>query len=146
MFDIGFWELCMVAVVGLVVLGPDRLPMAVKTVAAWIRKAKALSRSITQEIEKELDIEDFRKELEEKNRTIKQQAQLLADQLNQPVESLTSLDGDLNETIANFQKNKVMDTSIVKNSPTQADADEIAAPDTSINTALQEMKSEERQL
>ncbi|MFP3367334.1 Sec-independent protein translocase protein TatB, partial [Pseudoalteromonas sp. SIMBA_148] len=37
MFDIGFGELILVLVIGLVVLGPERLPVAVKTVAGWIR-------------------------------------------------------------------------------------------------------------
>ncbi|MFQ9623296.1 MAG: Sec-independent protein translocase protein TatB, partial [Enterobacteriaceae bacterium] len=37
MFDIGFSELLLVFVIGLIVLGPQRLPVAVKTVASWIR-------------------------------------------------------------------------------------------------------------
>ncbi len=39
MFDIGFSELLLIAVIGLVVLGPERLPVAVRTVAGWIRCA-----------------------------------------------------------------------------------------------------------
>lgn len=36
MFDIGFWELIVISVVALVVLGPERLPHAVRTVTYWI--------------------------------------------------------------------------------------------------------------
>ena len=36
MFDIGFSELLLVFIIGLVVLGPQRLPVAVKTVAGWV--------------------------------------------------------------------------------------------------------------
>ena len=36
MFDIGFWELLLIAIIGLVVLGPERLPVAIRTVRNWI--------------------------------------------------------------------------------------------------------------
>ena len=42
MFDIGFSELLLVFIIGLVVLGPQRLPVAVKTVAGWIRALRSL--------------------------------------------------------------------------------------------------------
>ncbi len=121
MFDIGFWELCLIAVMGLLVLGPERLPVAVKTITGWIRKIKTISRNMTQEIEKELDLSDFRKELDEKNETIKQQAKLLSDQLGQPVESLTSLKSELEDSIASLDKNRLVDTSMVsKPDPSEA--------------------------
>ena len=43
MFDIGFSELLLVFIIGLVVLGPQRLPVAVKTVAGWIRALRSLA-------------------------------------------------------------------------------------------------------
>ena len=43
MFDIGFSELLLVLVIGLVVLGPERLPVAVRTVSGWIRARAALA-------------------------------------------------------------------------------------------------------
>lgn len=41
MFDIGFSELVLVFVIGLVVLGPQRLPVAVRTVMGWIRALRS---------------------------------------------------------------------------------------------------------
>ena len=46
MFDIGFSELLLVFVIGLVVLGPKRLPVAVKTVVGWIRALRSLASSV----------------------------------------------------------------------------------------------------
>ena len=43
MFDIGFSELLLVFVIGLIVLGPQRLPVAVKTVVSWIRTLRSLA-------------------------------------------------------------------------------------------------------
>ncbi|EGQ9935398.1 twin-arginine translocase subunit TatB, partial [Vibrio vulnificus] len=39
MFDIGFWELVLIFVVGLVVLGPERLPHAIRSVARFVGAA-----------------------------------------------------------------------------------------------------------
>ena len=46
MFDIGFSELLLVFVIGLIVLGPQRLPVAVKTVASWIRTLRSLAATV----------------------------------------------------------------------------------------------------
>ncbi len=46
MFDIGFSELLLVFIIGLVVLGPQRLPVAVKTVAGWIRALRSLATTV----------------------------------------------------------------------------------------------------
>ncbi len=40
MFDIGFWELVIIGIIGLVVLGPERLPTAIRSVRAWVNKVK----------------------------------------------------------------------------------------------------------
>ena len=39
MFDVGFWELVLCAVVALIVLGPERMPVAVRSVAHWLGAA-----------------------------------------------------------------------------------------------------------
>lgn len=57
MFDIGFWELAIIAVVALLVVGPERMPGLLRDVGRWV---KAVRRFITQtryEIERELDFE-----------------------------------------------------------------------------------------
>ena len=41
MFDIGFSELLVIAVVALLVLGPERLPTAARFAGLWVRKARA---------------------------------------------------------------------------------------------------------
>lgn len=54
MFDIGFSELLLVFVIGLIVLGPQRLPVAVKTVASWIRTLRSLATTVQNELAQEL--------------------------------------------------------------------------------------------
>lgn len=60
MFDFGFAEMLMTAVVGLLVLGPKRLPKAARTVGLWVRKARASWFSLRAELERELDSEDIK--------------------------------------------------------------------------------------
>ncbi|WP_105167287.1 Sec-independent protein translocase protein TatB [Pseudoalteromonas sp. T1lg23B] len=50
----GIWELMVVFVVGLIVLGPERLPIAIRTVLRWINKAKSMMSSIQTELNEDL--------------------------------------------------------------------------------------------
>ncbi len=67
MFDIGFWELLMIAVVALVVVGPERLPKLIRVVGLWVGKANASVQSIRNEISQELRAEELKQAL---NKTI----------------------------------------------------------------------------
>ena len=60
MFDIGFGELGLLAVVGLLVLGPERLPRVARTTGALLRKARQSWHSVRSDIERELAAEDLR--------------------------------------------------------------------------------------
>jgi len=59
MFDIGFWELLLISVIGLVVLGPERLPVAIRTIKGWISGVKSFSNSVKTELSEELRIQEL---------------------------------------------------------------------------------------
>ncbi|CZV93032.1 MULTISPECIES: Sec-independent protein translocase protein TatB [Enterobacter] len=63
MFDIGFGELLLVFVIGLIVLGPQRLPVAVKTVAGWVRALRSLASTVQNELAQELKLQEFQESL-----------------------------------------------------------------------------------
>ncbi|PWC19819.1 twin-arginine translocase subunit TatB [Brenneria roseae subsp. roseae] len=63
MFDIGFGELLLVMVIGLVVLGPERLPVAVRTVANWIRTLRSLASTVQNELSQELKLQELQESL-----------------------------------------------------------------------------------
>ena len=54
MFDIGFSELLLVLIVGLVVLGPQRLPIAIRTVMGWVRTIRGLAANVQNELAQEV--------------------------------------------------------------------------------------------
>ena len=68
MFDIGFSEIALIAVVALLVLGPERLPKVARTTGALLRRARSSWQAVRSEIEQELANEDLKKALEETRR------------------------------------------------------------------------------
>ena len=68
MFEIGFGEIALIAVVALLVLGPERLPGVARTVGALVRRARASWQNVKGEIERELAAEDMKKNLDEARR------------------------------------------------------------------------------
>lgn len=65
MFDIGFSELLIIGIVALLVLGPERLPAAARTVGGVLRKARQSWMSVRNEFERELSIEEMKRSARE---------------------------------------------------------------------------------
>ena len=63
MFDIGFTELLLVGLVALVVLGPERLPGAVRTTGLWVGRIKRSFSNIKAEVEREIGADEIRRQL-----------------------------------------------------------------------------------
>jgi sec-independent protein translocase protein TatB len=61
MFDIGFSELLVIAVVALLVLGPERLPKAARFAGLWVRKARAQWYSVKSEFEREMAADELKR-------------------------------------------------------------------------------------
>lgn len=59
MFDVGFAELFLLALIGLLVLGPERLPKAARTLGALVRKARTSWFALRRSIESELQAADL---------------------------------------------------------------------------------------
>lgn len=64
MFDIGFWELALIGVVALLVLGPERLPHAVRMTAAFIGKIRRSFIDVRAEIEREIHADELRQRIQ----------------------------------------------------------------------------------
>lgn len=127
MFDIGFWELLVVAVIGLFVLGPERLPGAIRSVQRSIAKVKAFGSKMEAELNHELRV----KELHEHLRQIESAADIdklspelkrsLAE-LEQAAASVRSPYAQASEAAANGEE-----TPAVDNQPTAAANDTVPA-------------------
>ena len=75
MFDFGFGELLLLGVIALVVLGPERLPVAARLLGRWIRTARSQWNSVKAELENEIADEELRRNLREASDAMRQGAQ-----------------------------------------------------------------------
>jgi len=57
MSGIGFWELIILALIGLLVLGPERLPRVANQLGGWLGQARRMTRVMKRQLEDELDFE-----------------------------------------------------------------------------------------
>jgi len=65
MFDIGFFELIIIAIIALLVIGPERLPHAARMAGAWIGKIRRTALSVKEELEQEVNLHEMKKRVEE---------------------------------------------------------------------------------
>lgn len=72
MFDLGFSELLLIAVVALIVLGPERLPKAARFAGLWVRRARAQWYSVKSELERELAADELKRSLQDTRETMRE--------------------------------------------------------------------------
>ena len=70
MFDIGFWELSLIGIVALLVIGPEKLPGVAKTVGNFVGKAQRYVQNVKSDIKREFDADDLMRMMEDQKKTI----------------------------------------------------------------------------
>ena len=88
MFDVGFWEILLILVLALVVIGPERLPGAARTLGLWVGKGRRYIEGVKSEVEQEFDISEFKRvihnqevQLKELQQKVNQSTRMSADDL-----------------------------------------------------------------
>ncbi len=117
MFDIGFFELLLVAIVGLLVIGPEQLPSTIKSLAmSWARFKRGLSNT-KQEFEKQIGADDIRRQLhnEEIMNTLKATDEKLSDSYN---ENVAAINKSLTEETAKVAEPSEAADADIKNTDT----------------------------
>lgn len=67
MFDVGFFELLLIGVVALLVIGPERLPKVARQAGMWVGRARRFVGSVKQDIDREIQAEEYKRLLDEQN-------------------------------------------------------------------------------
>lgn len=102
MFDIGFAELLLLAVISLLVLGPERLPGAVRTTTLWLGRMRRSFNEVRSELERELNTQELKQDLH--NDTIVKQlgdaGREISEDLQQVRAGLKDLQFDVENSIA----------------------------------------------
>jgi len=89
MFDIGFAELIIIGVVGLLVIGPERLPGTIRTASLWLNRIKRGFNDIKQEVQQELHNDSVMQELRKTGEQLKQQTEGIGQDIQDATESLS---------------------------------------------------------
>lgn len=125
MFDIGFWELALIGVVALLVVGPDRLPALARTIGLWLGRIRRYVSTVRDDIEREIQADELRRILNKPDDL---------NPLKDIIEETTSTISDANKEIAGVKKqaDELMSTDAgrASGSVDTAGADEtgVAAP------------------
>lgn len=92
MFDIGFAELIIIAIVGLLVIGPERLPGAIRTGTAWLGRIKRGFNDIKREVEQELHNDGVMQELKNTQQQLQDEATGLNEDLREVADQINPLE------------------------------------------------------
>ena len=76
MLDIGFSELLLLAIIGLIVLGPERLPKVARSVGQWTGRARAYVRQMSAELDREVQRAEMKKYIDESRKILNQRIDL----------------------------------------------------------------------
>lgn len=91
MFDIGFWEIFLILILALLVVGPERLPKAARTAGYWLGKARRYVEGVKEEVASEFDVNELKRMIH-----------------NQEVQ-INELQSQLNETVTLDEKERQAD-------------------------------------
>lgn len=146
MFDIGFPEMAIIAVLALIVVGPKELPKTIKTVTSWVRKARMMARDFqsgVDEMVREAELDDVKKTLTEGSDSLKKELENtvgtdiakdldLSEDEAKKVVSDTDADLDLDEVMEPGDSAEADATATAPDAPQDDDDDVMpiaAAPD-----------------
>jgi len=89
-FDIGFAELLLIGVVGLLVVGPEQLPAAVRTVLAWVNRFRRSFDQIRSEVRRELHNDEIMQKLKAESQQLEQQVRETTQSVEQEIQALSN--------------------------------------------------------
>jgi sec-independent protein translocase protein TatB len=88
MLDFSFSELLLCFVVALVVLGPERMPAVVRAVGRWTGKARVYMRNLSAELERETQVAELKKQIDDAQRLLREQTQTIHSEAHKLVEDV----------------------------------------------------------
>ena len=97
MFDFGFWELILVMIVGLIVIGPKRLPKVAAQVGEWLGRMRHLMHQFRQSIQQELQAEELKEILSQQQNEIQELRDIVQNQADPDAPLVEAIEKQLEE-------------------------------------------------
>ncbi len=126
MFDIGFSELVLIAVLALIVLGPKRLPEMARTAGQWMAKLRRFVSEVKHDIDREMrnaeimDLQKLKQELDETRRLMQDTSGRMMQQIGAESNDQTSMNKIVSSPVTAAVKRRTKKTSVTKRSHGQA--------------------------
>jgi sec-independent protein translocase protein TatB len=134
-FDVGFWELILISILGLVVLGPERLPVAIRSVMKFINSAKSMANNVKDELNHELKVQEMHDNLKKAE---KMGMEELDPELRRSVEELKAAAQSVTRPYADKSESSASSSPASSSSETQSQSSASAAsqvkPDSAAKT------------
>ncbi len=99
MFDLGFWELALIGVIALLVVGPERLPAMARSVGLWVGRIRRYVSHVKDDIEREIRAEELREMMQESSRI-----ESLDEELSETRDVLKSVEKEIEEAEASLNR------------------------------------------
>ncbi|MCY4611513.1 MAG: Sec-independent protein translocase protein TatB [Gammaproteobacteria bacterium] len=97
MFDFGFWELILVMIVGLIVIGPKRLPRVAAQVGEWLGRMRHLVHQFRQSVQQELQAEELKDVLRQQQNEIQELRDIVQNQADPDAPLVEAIEKQLEE-------------------------------------------------
>ncbi len=101
MFDIGFFEICLIGVIALLVIGPEKLPRVARTTGLWLGKARGMVKTVKYEIDEQIRVEELKQSMEQAKTTLQSSAK---ESLNEVGSSFDDLKNQVLEPTDQIEK------------------------------------------
>ena len=119
MFDIGFWEVGLILIMALIVIGPEKLPQVARTVGHWVGRARKYIEGVKNEVEKEFDTAELKRMLHNQEVQIRE----LQGKINRPLDILNpeELSAGSNKSVENKIEPPAHQYEIIEEEPLSKD-------------------------
>ena len=136
MFDVGFWEIAIIALIALIILGPERLPRAARTIGLWVGKARRTLSEVKRDIDRELDASELKniKNIKDDFKDTKNIFEDAASTLNETASTLNETASTLNEKVVDEYETVAVKPEINKPEPVAKEQEDPAVGETKTAT------------
>ena len=118
MFDIGFWELTLIGVIALLVVGPERLPAMARTVGLWVGRIRRYVSHVKDDIEREIRAEELREMMQESSRI-----ESLDEELGEARDTLKAVEKEIEDADASLNRDEMKREDEPESVPDKAASD-----------------------
>lgn len=95
MFDIGFWEILLIVILALLVIGPERLPGAAKKAGYWLGRGRRFVEGVRSDVESQVDLGEFKRLLHNQEVQINELQEKLKSGVSDVEGTATNLENDI---------------------------------------------------